>query len=599
MCGIAAIFSYGEAPQVSADELMAIRDAMTARGPDGCGLWISDDRRLALAHRRLAIIDLSEAGAQPMTTPDGRLSVVFNGEIYNYKELRASLEQKGNLFHSHSDTEVLLHLYADLGPEMVHRLRGMFAFVIWDSQKQGIFLARDPFGIKPVYYADDGSTIRIASQVKALLAGKSIDTTPDPAGHVGFFLWGSVPEPHTLYKNIRALPAGSTLWVDNTGKKALNNYCSISTELKNAVASDFELDGEATREYLGKILLDSVRHHFVADVPVGIFLSSGLDSVTLTALASEMETKDINTITLAFKEYRGTERDESISAESLAKYYGTKHQTCLISLKDFQDDLSHLLEVMDQPSINGVNCYFISKIAAQTGLKVAISGLGGDELFGGYPSFKKIPDLVKFLGPTRHVPFLGRSFRRLTQDIAGRFFSPKYAGLLEYGGSYGGAYLLLRCLFAPWELPAVLGEDLFQEGWRQLQPLLRLEETVEGIRPNNLKVSALEMSWYMRNQLLRDADWAGMAHSLEIRVPLIDVVLLRRLAPLLAANRPPAKKDMALAPSKAIPAEILHRKKTGFSIPVQEWLVQEKNGNQQKWSLRSWARTVYQAAFKI
>src|SRR5437867_13442400 len=214
MCGIAAIFSYLSGPPVLESELLALRDRMTSRGPDGAGLWISEDTRIGLAHRRLAILDLSPTGAQPMFDETGTFGISFNGEIYNYRELRAQLETKDFRFKSGTDTEVLLHLYADQGMDMLDSLRGMYAFVIWDGLKKGLFLARDPYGIKPLYYADDGKTFRAASQVKALLAGEGVDTAPNPAGHAGFFLWGHVPDPHTLYRGIRAVPAGSFVWVE-------------------------------------------------------------------------------------------------------------------------------------------------------------------------------------------------------------------------------------------------------------------------------------------------------------------------------------------------------------------------------------------------
>ncbi len=214
MCGIVGIFSYSDsAPPVVPEEILKIRDAMRPRGPDGAGLWVSADGRAALAHRRLSIIDLSEAGAQPMATPDGSLRVVFNGEIYNYRELRRELEGQGHQFFSGSDTEVLLHCYRQHGPAMVRRLRGMYAFALWDEAARRVVLARDPFGIKPLYYADDGGTLRFASQVKALLAGGGLDTRPEPAGHVGFFLWGYLPEPYTLYRGSAPWrPAPSWWW---------------------------------------------------------------------------------------------------------------------------------------------------------------------------------------------------------------------------------------------------------------------------------------------------------------------------------------------------------------------------------------------------
>lgn len=207
MCGIAGIFSYDfSAAPVDSAELLRIRDSMVQRGPDGAGLWMSDDCRAGLAHRRLSIIDLGDSGAQPMASSNGVLQVVFNGEIYNYRELRRQLEANGCQFRSTSDTEVLLHLYSKFGQHMVEHLRGMYAFAIWDASKRGIFMARDPFGIKPLYYADDGKSLRFASQVKALLKSGKVSTEFEPAGHVGFFLWGYVPEPYTLYRGIRALP---------------------------------------------------------------------------------------------------------------------------------------------------------------------------------------------------------------------------------------------------------------------------------------------------------------------------------------------------------------------------------------------------------
>src|SRR5487761_1968659 len=222
MCGIAAIFAYDpSAPGVNEGELVSIRDHMAKRGPDGAGLWFDPARRVGLGHRRLAIIDVASGGAQPMLLPEKNLAITFNGEIYNYRELRAGLERKGRQFHSASDTEVLLHLYAEYGEAMLEKLRGMFAFAIWDGRKQSLFLARDPFGIKPLYWADDGKTIRVASQVKAWLAGGKVDTAPEPAGHVGFFLGGHVPAPYTLYRGIRNLTAGHCLTIEARGQKKL------------------------------------------------------------------------------------------------------------------------------------------------------------------------------------------------------------------------------------------------------------------------------------------------------------------------------------------------------------------------------------------
>lgn len=578
MCGLAAILTSAAAAPIDPDELIRIRDRMTARGPDGAGLWLSDDCAVGLAHRRLAIIDLSPTGAQPMASPCGRLRLVFNGEIYNYRALRAELEQQGEYFRSHTDTEVILALYRRHGRAMLGRLRGMFAIALWDADNQGLLLARDPFGIKPLYVADDGATLRAASQVKALLAGGRVDTSPDPAGHAGFFLWGHVPEPHTLYRGIRALPAGSWLWAGCDGSRTEGRFFDLGEELRAG--------GGAAEGDLRNALRDSVQAHLVADVPVGVFLSAGLDSTTLAALATDcaLERRP-RTVTLGFAEFTGTPKDEVPLAEMVAAHYGTRHTTVRVTAADFATNRHRILDDMDQPSVDGVNTWFVARAAAQSGLKVVLSGLGGDELFAGYGSFREIPRLVGALERFHAVPGFGAGARMLTAPWIGRIASPKWAGLLEYGTSYGGAYLLRRGLFMPWELDQVLGSDMAHEGLLSLAARETLDGAVAGIAAERLKVSALEAAYYMRNQLLRDSDWAGMAHSLEIRTPLVDVELFRRVLALWRQGRSVDKRDMALVAQPPLPAAILERRKTGFSVPVADWIGAS--------SLRGWARMVH------
>lgn len=592
MCGLAGIYSYkNDAPLVDTEELIRIRDHMANRGPDGKGLWLSNNKRCGLAHRRLAIIDLSEAGHQPMSTQDGRFHISFNGEIYNYLDLRAELEQKGVLFHSHSDTEVLLHLYRKDGAAMLPKLRGMFAFAIWDEQEQNLFLARDHFGIKPLYIANNGKTIRFASQVKALLAGGQIDTTPEPAGLVGFYLWGSIPEPYTRYKGIRALPAGSCLTIDSSGRTQQYNYFDLNKALRLPSIPVNPINKKDTLEQLHTALADSVKHHLIADVPVGLFLSAGLDSSTLVALASEVKDSQLRTVTLGFKEYIGTDNDETILAQTVAEHYNTQHRTQWVQQQDFAAGYENILAAMDQPSIDGVNTYFVCKAAKDAGLKVAVSGLGGDELLGGYPSFTQIPKMVKALKHFGTIPGLGKGFRLISVPILKHCTSPKYAGLFEYGSNYEGAYLLRRGLYMPWELPQVLDAEVVKQGWQELNALSALRHTVAGIKNNQLKISALEMAHYMRNQLLRDTDWASMAHSLEVRTPLIDIELFKATTILAHANTPPSKMDMAISPNKQLPLSILNRPKSGFSIPVGSWLEIDSNRNKTG-DLRHWAHTV-------
>ncbi|MGE3914225.1 MAG: asparagine synthase (glutamine-hydrolyzing) [Hyphomicrobiaceae bacterium] len=579
MCGINGIFAYHYAANpIDRGELARTRDHMAARGPDGKGEWISGDERVAFGHRRLSIIDLSDAGAQPMSNADGSLVVTFNGEIYNFGELRRGLEAKGHVFQSNSDTEVLLHLYADKGDAMVHDLRGMFAFAIWDQQRHEVFLARDPYGIKPLYYADDGWTFRFASQVKALLAGGIVSTDPEPAGTVGFYLWGSVPEPFTTFQAIRALPAGTTLRVNRLGAHAPLRYHSIAQVYVDAerAASGRKAPTEAeAQEQVRQALIDSVRHHLVADVPVGAFLSAGIDSGALVGLMRDAGQNDIQSVTLAFDEFGRRFEDEAPLAEEVARLYGTRHTTRVVTRGEFEADLPRLLEAMDQPSIDGINTWFVSKAAAELGLKVAVSGLGGDELFGGYPSFRDIPKWVGRLAVPSRVPGLGRLARTFGQS-ASRWFGlhPKVAGMLELGGSYAGAYMLRRGLFMPWELTEVLDQDTIRKGVERLAPMQLIEQVLRPAPRSPFgRVATLEHSLYMRNQLLRDTDWASMAHSLEVRVPLLDSALMEEVAPLTSSGLAGhGKRLMAHAPSLPLPQAIVGRSKTGFATPIEGWM---------------------------
>ncbi|MGE5538425.1 MAG: asparagine synthase (glutamine-hydrolyzing) [Gemmatimonas sp.] len=591
MCGIVAIFAYGRrAPAVDTEEVVRIRDAMAPRGPDAQGAWLSDDRRVGFGHRRLAIIDVGPSGLQPMTLAGAATRIVFNGEIYNYRDLRRELEARGRVFRTNSDTEVILHGYEEYGRDVVRRLRGMFAFAIWDERNRGLFLARDPLGIKPLYYADDGRTIRVASQVKALVCG-AVDAAIDPTACVSFYLLGYVAEPFTIQRRVRALPAGSTMWVTGAGAETPRPYFSVRDAL---LAAEDAPRLSTDREAVGAAIRASVAAHMVSDVPVGVFLSAGLDSSVVAAMAQEHAGAPLKTVTLGFEEFRGTPDDEAPLAESIAAAMKSDHRTVWVRGHDFLAEREQLFKAMDQPTIDGVNTYFVSKAAAAAGVKVALSGLGGDELFGGYPSFSQVPRIVAALGSLRAAPWLGRAVRVVSSAVIGNRLSPKYAGLLEYGTSFEDAYLLRRALFMPWELPAVLDPEIIRTGWRELRPLLSLRETVAGIGRHHSRVAALEMTWYMRNQLLRDTDWASMAHSVEVRTPLVDVELLGELAPMLVSARPPTKIDMALASAIGSMDPVLKRAKTGFSTPVQQWLNEESpDSTVPARGLRTWSKVVF------
>jgi asparagine synthase (glutamine-hydrolysing) len=391
---------------------------------------------------------------------------------------------------------------------------------------------------------------------------------------VGFHLFGSVPEPFTLYREIRALPAGHTQWIDVAGPREPQAFANLTQVLAEGAARPAAA-GELP-ERVGDGVLDSVRAHLLADVEVGIFLSAGVDSGALLGCMRDAGAREIRAITLAFEEFRGTSEDEAPLATRVCEHYGAHHVVRHLSREEFIEDLPAIFEAMDQPSIDGINTWFVSKAAKEAGLKVAISGLGGDELLGGYPSFWDVPRWRRQFGAFAAVPLLGTLARQVIGRVAPDFSQarPKALGLLEYSGTWAGAYFLRRGLFLPNELSGVMDPEIAREGMRRLRPLRRLEASLEPDPGSDVaRVCVLESAHYMRNQLLRDADWAGMAHNLEIRVPLVDFALLRTLAPAIPSIAlGVGKAALAAAPAAPLPEEIVTRAKSGFGVPTGAWV---------------------------
>ena len=532
-----------------------------------------------------------------MVSREGDIVLTFNGEVYNYAELRGDLEREGERFDTTSDTEVVLRMYRKWGEAMLPRLRGMFAFAIWDLRTNTLFLARDPYGIKPLYYANDGKTFRFASQVKAILAGGGVSASRDPAGVAGFLLRGSVPEPFTIYEAIRELPAGSSMVVTRDGAAQARSYFSIAAVLRDAVNEHRRYSDEERAALIAGGVRESVRYHLVSDVPVGAFLSAGRDSSTIVALGAETGIP-LQTVTLRFEEYVGTAKDEAPLAEVVANRYGTTHHTRTLSRAAFRAELSRALEAMDQPSLDGLNSYFVCASAADLGWKVALSGTGGDELFGGYSTFRVIPRFVRAFAAFKHMPRAASAFTRvhgrIVKDPAR--FSPKTAYTLRYCTSYEGAYLMKRGLFLPEEVASVIGDEMACEGLKRLSILDRIREAITPDPGTPFaRVAAMESALLMRNQLLRDIDWASMAHSIEVRVPLVDAFLLRQVAPAVFSTRKRNGKElMARAPHRPLPDAIVNRKKTGFTVPIVDWL-KERDHATKHFGMRPWALHILEA----
>jgi asparagine synthase (glutamine-hydrolysing) len=552
MCGINGIvrLEFG-ASLPDFEELRRARDSMASRGPDGSGQWRSEDGEVALGHRRLAIIDLSPTGAQPMAFADGRYRIVLNGEIYNYRELRDELVGAGVALQTQSDTEVVLALFAREGVAMLARLRGMYAFAIWDEAQRKLTLARDPYGIKPLYYAAAGGAFRFASQVKALEASGAVSLDLDPAGLVGFLLWGSVPEPFTIRRGIRALPAGHVLEVE-AGR--------VSEPRPASVPEPHSVD-------VGAAIAASIEAHLVADVPVGLFLSAGLDSTLVAALARRAPGEPLVAITATFEAFEGGARDEGPLAAEVARTLGLRVASRRFTRRDLEALWPRALAAMDQPTIDGFNTYLVAHAAHEAGLKVVLSGLGGDELFGSYPSFQDVPRWARWVERSRRVPGLAGAWPKMARGFGGR--KPKLAGLLAHGDTLAGAYFLRRGLFLPEELPALIGAERAAEGLAAYDPVRDAERFAAGASDAWEAVHRMESGLYLKNQLLRDADWAAMAHSVELRVPLVDARLQATIA---AARFEPARTEgkaalvRRLAPE--LPEAIFQQRKRGFAVPL-------------------------------
>jgi asparagine synthase (glutamine-hydrolysing) len=587
MCGIAGGFAFDPAVErIDRAVVSRLNDLQRSRGPDGVGIWADDDH-VVLGHRRLAIIDTTTGGSQPMVDAAGRWVITFNGEIYNYRALRTALQKEGCVFRTNSDTEVLIHVISTWSEAGLSKLRGMYAFALWDSLKRELWLARDPYGIKPLYVSERPGVIWFASQARALANSLPVDTRRDAAALVGFYLWGHVPEPFSWWAGIRMFPPGHVQRIRvGSAPSAPRAFASVQDAFTKQSAQPLSSDE------LRELVLDSVRHHMVADVPVGIFLSAGIDSNVVAELAADLGTK-LSTITLAFDEYAGTPDDEAPLAEAAARILRSDHVTVRINRFEFEELLSGFFESMDQPTIDGLNTYLICRAAASQGLKVALSGLGGDELFGGYPSFSQIPKLLKW---GRRIPFpkpVGHAIETVMRMMPVPGLPPKFAALLSHSGDIASGYLLRRALNVQNELDLMLDESWVKEGWERLSTIKAISQTVDALHTANVSVhaqiAAIESCWYMRNQLLRDTDWSSMAHGLEVRVPYVDATLLDRLGPAIASDRPPNKRDLAACAQRLSPA-VLSRDKTGFTTPVRAWI--GITGTQAR-GLRGWAAEVH------
>jgi len=577
MCGIAGILLRPGADLPDFRErLQRMATLMQHRGPDDEGIYISPDGRVGFANRRLAIRDLSPAGHMPMANPAQDVWITYNGEIYNADELRPELESLGYAFRSTSDTEVILRGYEAWGCDIVDRLRGMFAFAIHDLRATPQFLlARDHMGIKPVYYAQTPTAFVFASELKSLLASGLVGKDISPAGLVGYLLTGSVPNPFTIYAEALALEPSSflqaTLPLHSTPQPT--QYWSLPTG-----TSDVRSLNEAV-EQTRALLEEAVRIRLVSDVPLGAFLSGGLDSSAVVALMRRATQGTIRTCSMIFEE---AAYSEAPYARAVAQHLGTEHFERVITADDVVKEFDNILYALDQPSVDGVNTYFVSQTARQAGLTVALSGLGGDELFGGYPNtFAGVPQTLRYLRLAHSVPggaWLASQAINLTPH---RHRWARIQDALARPISLASVYSARRGLFSMGEVQQIVNPDIWSQAAQQFNLIdhIALQAGQGDNSTHNLFAwtSRAELRTYTHHQLLRDTDVMSMIHSLEVRVPLLDkrlvAYVLQLPAHLKTVDQSYPKPLLKHTVESLLPPIVTQRRdKQGFTFPFDVWL---------------------------
>jgi len=578
MCGIFGIIGHNA--RVPGEVLERATKSLAHRGPDDTGTVILRDScgqevEIGLGNRRLAILDLSPLGHQPMNDPATGNWIVYNGEVYNFREVRAKLERERVHFSGHSDTEVILKAYGQWGEKCLEEFRGMFAFAIWDAQKHRLFAARDPMGIKPFYYYVSDRYFIFSSEVRTLLGTGIVPGAIDSAGLMNYLSFGSLYDPTTLIQGVSSLPAGCYLTWER-GQLELTQYWDL---VDRSAAEDIDAAHASAQEraklerHVAAMLDESVRMQLVSDVPVGVFLSGGVDSSALVGILRRNNVR-ASTFSIVFRE---AEYSEAEFSRAVAQHFGTDHHEITVSQADFFAAIDPAIHAMDLPTIDGINTYFVSERARSAGVKVALSGLGGDEVFAGYSSFRAVPRMERFADVWGNIP-------KILRNPAAEMFAAvapssdqnrKLTALGRNGNRILHPYFLSRMLFTPErrdELLEIKGDSTVCG--RSVQSLQQALSRAQSLDPVN-RVSYLEASCYMLNTLLRDSDFMSMAHGLEVRVPLIDHQLARYVLALPGSwklNAGTPKPLLVKALGGELTAKVIHRPKRGFTLPFEHWL---------------------------
>ena len=554
MCGIAGIVNF----ENSIRDIDLIKKKFTNnlfhRGPDANGYFKSSNDNVLLCHTRLTIIDRSSKSNQPLSTPDGRYQIIFNGEIYNYQDLKNDLKNDFE-FKTNSDTEILLYLYIKYKKNCLKHISGMFSFAIWDNTNEEIFIARDPLGIKPLYFHYSGSKIIFASELRAIIKSSLVDTTLDYVAINDYLKRGHFKEPRTILKNVKVLENGNFI-VFNKSKYKIENYLSSLEKFDNK-----HLNRNDSKKMLKESFFESVNSHLVSDFPVSIFLSGGVDSTAILSQVSKIQKP--NTVSIGFEEQKW---DESKESKRIAEYYGSNHHQIIIKSKDVIDNLDKYMDSIDIPSIDGLNTFIISELVKnELKYKVSLSGLGGDELFGGYASFQRM-NYLKMILKMKKVPFLKHVINKVSSNGYLNNKNSRFQDLM-LSNNLDDSYTALRGVFSKKESSNIMSKLFNYENNNLVSSNGVLDKnSIFSITRN------LELNNFMKNQLLRDSDVFSMRWGLEIRTPFVDYNFVSKVKSL--PDKYIFEKNKALlVETLNIPKHLLVKRKMGFTFPFEKWIM--------------------------
>ena len=584
MCGITGILDFKKKIKDPLLLINKLNELNKSRGPDDRGTWSNNDKNIFFGHTRLSVIDLTKNGKQPFLSYDKKISLIFNGEIYNFKDLKKILIQKNYIFASNTDTEVILHSYLEWGIDFIDKLRGMFSIAIWDENLKKLFLIRDQFGIKPLYYSADSNFFCFSSSIKSLINSKLVSNKRSSKSLTNYLLWGNTKDPDTIYDKIKSVEKGTYVVVDQNNNFFIKRYSDLIENIQNIEGYNFS-DKDEAKSYLKEIIHETVNYHLNSDANLGLALSSGLDSnLILDNIKPEFNEK-IKTLTVDFN-IDGTIKDEIEIAKKFSLEKKIFHKVVNLDQLNIKQELKYFFNEMDTPSNDGFNTYILSKLAKDNNVKVLLTGIGADEIFMGYPSFnraKKYLNILKLISKFNYKKMPKKTIAYFVKKFN---FNPKNSEIFDIK-SLLDLFLLSRRLFLDDEVKEILYEYQQDIDNNRLPPLVVHQDFYK--LETNQQLMYLEIEHYLCPKLLKDSDWASMANSVELRTPFVDWEFFKKYLKLFKSNVTVDKKFIYETFKNSLPKELENRKKSGFGIPHNYLLKEIGHKTYSKNGLKDWS----------